>query len=92
MTGANLEAFPDAVDPEMNGKLIWEILEEYNDAVRRSSGREKGVPGDRLAHLMPKDSRYYYDMSHFTNAGAAEAAALMAPELMPVLRRMASAR
>jgi hypothetical protein len=37
-----------------------------------------------LARLMPKNSRYFYDMSHFTNAGAAEVADLLAQALSKV--------
>ena len=92
VTGVDLEAYPtDPRDTAINGRLIWEMLEEYNDVVR-SIGLEKKVPVIDLARLMPKNSLYFYDMSHFTNAGAEEVAALLARELSPVLRRMAAAR
>jgi hypothetical protein len=92
VTGVDLEAYPaDSTDTAINGKLIWEMLEEYNDVVR-GLGSEKGVPVIDLARLMPKNSLYFYDMSHFTNAGAEKVAVLLAAELSPVLRRMAPAK
>jgi lysophospholipase L1-like esterase len=92
VTGVDLEAYPtDSSDTAINGKLIWEMLEEYNDVVR-SMGLEKKVPVIDLARLMPKNSLYFYDMSHFTNAGAEKVAELLTAELSPVLRRMAAAR
>ncbi len=86
LTGANLELFPLPEDDSLNGGLVWKMLEEYNE-VTRSLCREKRLPLIDLAHSMPKNSLYYYDMSHFTNAGAAEIAGLVADSLEPVLRR-----
>jgi hypothetical protein len=48
-------------------------------------GREKGVLVIDLAREMPKDSRYYYDLMHFTNAGAARVAQLLDAQLTPFL-------
>ena len=87
LTGADLELYPtDGSDQEMNGKLIWEILERYNDVVR-SVCKEKGVPLIDLAQLLPKNSLYFYDMSHFTNRGAFEVAEIVGTCLTPVLRK-----
>jgi lysophospholipase L1-like esterase len=83
VTGADLELFP--VEDSMNGKLIWEILEEYNEVVR-SVCREKNLDLIDLARLMPKNSLYFYDMSHFTNQGAAVVASLVNEGLAPVLK------
>jgi hypothetical protein len=86
VTGVDLENFPtDPTDVEMNGKLIWEMLEEYNDVVR-SVGSEKKVPVVDLARLIPKNSLYFYDMSHFTNRGAEEVSLVLAAALVPILR------
>ena len=88
VTGVDLAAYPvDSTDPQMNGQLIWEILEEYNDVVR-AVGREKGLTVIDLGRSMPKNSLYYYDMSHFTNAGAAKVAGLVDTALIPALRRL----
>ena len=87
LTGADLALFPaDPGDRAMNGRLIWEMLEEYND-VTRAVGSEKGLPVIDLAHLLPKNSLYFYDMSHFTNQGAERVARLLADSLAPVLDR-----
>ena len=87
VTGVDLETFPtDEKDTAINGKLMWEILERYNDVVRSLAG-EKGVPVIDLARTMPKNSQYFYDMSHFTNQGAAEVAVLVAGPLDSVLRQ-----
>lgn len=83
LTGADLAAFP--VDSSVNGQLLWEMLEQYNDIVRKL-GVDRGVPVIDLARLMPKNSLYYYDMSHFTNAGAAEVAGLLTPPMVRILR------
>ncbi|MHA4808555.1 SGNH/GDSL hydrolase family protein [Flavitalea flava] len=86
LTGADLELFPaDSDDPGMNGKLLWDMLEEYND-VTRSVCREKQLPMIDLAHLLPKNSLYFYDMSHFTNKGAEKIASLLSSGLTPVLK------
>jgi len=85
ITGADLELFPtDAADRGINGRLMWDILEQYNDVVRRMCA-EKRLPLVDLARLMPKNSLYFYDMSHFTNEGAAEVSAIVAQQLRPVL-------
>jgi lysophospholipase L1-like esterase len=82
VTGADLVLFP--VDKDINGGLIWEMLERYNDVTRRLCA-EKKLPLVDLARLLPKDSRYFYDMSHFTNEGAEEVAGLLSAKLAPVL-------
>ncbi len=83
LTGADLAAFP--VERSVNGALLWEMLEAYNDVVRRMC-EERHLPMIDLARLMPKNSLYFYDMSHFTNAGAAEVAGLLAPAMIRILR------
>jgi lysophospholipase L1-like esterase len=85
LTGTDLELFPaDPKDPAMNGKLMWRMLEEYNE-VTRSVCAGKDLPMIDLAHLLPKNSLYFYDMSHFTNEGAEEVSSLVANALMPFL-------
>jgi len=84
LTGADLELF--SLEPGLNGKLLWTMLEEYNEVVR-TLGREKQVPVLDLAHLLPKNSLYFYDASHFTNAGAEKVAFLLSTELTPILEK-----
>jgi lysophospholipase L1-like esterase len=81
-TGVNLGH--KFVAKDMNGATAWEVLQLYND-VTRQVGREQGVLVIDLAREMPKDSRYYYDLMHFTNAGAEEMADLIAVQLTPFL-------
>jgi len=72
VTGADLALFPvDGMNSNVNGKLVWQLLEQYND-VTRSLCQERGLPLIDVARLMPKNSLYFYDMSHFTNEGAEE--------------------
>jgi hypothetical protein len=85
LTGTDLALFPcDPNDDQLNGGLMWQMLERYNDVVRGLPA-EKGIAVIDLAHLMPKNSLYYYDMSHFTNQGAREVAAIIGEKLVPVL-------
>jgi lysophospholipase L1-like esterase len=84
---ADLELYPvDPKDPKMNGKLIWGILEQYNDVVRRLCAERK-LPLIDLARRLPKDSDYFYDMSHFTNDGAVRVARVVDSSLRPLLER-----
>ncbi len=75
----------DPADSGINGKLIWEMLEMYNDVVRRV-GSEKRVPVIDLARLLPKNSLYFYDMSHFTNQGAQAVSGVLATAMVPIIR------
>jgi lysophospholipase L1-like esterase len=82
VTGINLETFK--LGDGLNGKELWEMLEVYNNALK-DVARENKVPVIDLAALMPKNSLYFYDASHFTNEGAAKIASLVAAGLQPVL-------
>jgi lysophospholipase L1-like esterase len=83
-TGVNLSH--RFVAKDMDGATGWEVLELYND-VTRQVGREQGVPVIDLAREMPKDSRYYFDLMHYTNAGAAKIADLIDAGLTPFLAK-----
>ena len=72
------------VAKDMNGATAWQVLELYND-VTREVGREQGVLVIDLAREMPKNSAYYYDLMHYTNAGAARVADIIAAHLTPFL-------
>ncbi len=63
------------------------LLEMYNDAMRRVA-MQQGVFLVDLAHLMPKDSQYYYDFIHFSNAGARLVGQLVAAQLDAHLERL----
>jgi hypothetical protein len=68
----------------MNGEVGWQVLELYNDVTRRV-GAEEGVLVIDEAREMPKDSRLYYDLMHFSNAGAERFADIAARQLDPYL-------
>ena len=84
LTGINLAAL--RVSGDMNGDLGWEVLELYNDVVRQR-GKEANVLVIDLAREMPKNSAYYYDLMHYTNAGAELVADIAAARLTPFLAR-----
>ncbi len=72
------------VGDDLDGATAWQVLELYND-VTREVGRERGVLVIDLAREMPKNSTYYYDLMHFTNAGAARVGDIIYTHLRPVL-------
>ncbi len=61
-----------------NSLLQEKILELYNDVLRNDSARITVID---LARKMPKNSAYYYDFIHFTNAGAEKVGEILAEEL-----------
>lgn len=69
---------------EWNGAMAWALFESYNDVVR-AQGRASDVPVIDLARRLPKSSRFFYDMLHFTNEGAEAVAHIVADELCPLL-------
>jgi lysophospholipase L1-like esterase len=78
VTGAHLGVFKLAAD--QNGKLWWGLQELYNDVTRKVAGEEQLHLVD-LAYLMPKNSYYFYDMVHFTNAGSQKVADILFDDL-----------
>lgn len=82
VTGVNLETFDYGVG--MNGRCLWEVLELYNDVMRQVC-TQKNVPVIDFAKQMPKNSLYYYDAAHFTNAGAMKVAEIIAPQLKTII-------
>src|SRR4051812_7134759 len=56
----------------------------YNDTMRQTAKRDEVHLID-LARLMPKDTKYYYDPMHYTDAGARKVAALVEKDLLPYL-------
>ena len=78
------------VDPVTGSDLgpasafFWDRLELYND-VTRQVGKQRSIPVIDLASEMPKLSTYYYDWFHFSPAGAAKVAEIVATGLTPIL-------
>jgi len=69
---------------QVRGKLAWDVLELYNDAVREV-GHEQEVLVIDTAVLLPKTSQFFYDFVHFTNDGASEVGRIVAEDLCPFL-------
>jgi hypothetical protein len=68
-----------AKDPLGDNCLLMEkVLESYNDVLRSFSRKTSVID---LARLMPKNSIYFYDFTHVTNAGAGKMADLLYSEL-----------
>ena len=82
VTNVNLDNIK--IDHNVNGRLMWEVLELYND-VTRKTGRSEGVLVIDLAKEMPKNSEFYYDYAHFTNDGAEKVAQIVCRYLVPYL-------
>jgi len=78
-TGASLATIWDPGD-ELNGAGTWRMLERYND-VTRALAASHGVALVDLARTLPKDSRLFIDLIHFSNDGAAAVGRLMAAAL-----------
>lgn len=84
VTGLDLARIK-AYGPRQSGKMYWDVLEAYNDVVRKL-GREHGVQIIDLARQMPKSSRYFYDFIHYTPEGAQVIAEIIDRSLCPALQ------
>jgi lysophospholipase L1-like esterase len=67
------------------GEDKWNILEKYNK-VTREVARENNVPLIDLASEMPKDTKYYYDFVHYTEAGAAKVGEIVSAHLVDIIK------
>jgi lysophospholipase L1-like esterase len=65
--------------------LFFERAFAIYNATMRQVAQSEHVHLIDLEHLMPKDTKYYYDNVHFTDAGAAKVAALVTSGLQPYL-------
>ncbi len=62
------------------------MLEKYNEGTRQVA-KEKNIPLIDLAHDLPKSSKYFYDIVHFTNDGAEKTSEILYDSLTSILRR-----
>ena len=69
-----------------DGRLAWELLELYND-ITREVGVENNVHVIDLAKEMPKDSKYYRDLLHFTIEGSEKIAEIVSIPLLEILKK-----
>jgi lysophospholipase L1-like esterase len=84
VTGINLARIK--VTNKMDGETAWEVLELYNDTTK-AVGKREGVLVIDAARELPKSSRYFADMIHFSNAGAQALAQIVYAGLEPHLAR-----
>lgn len=66
--------------------VFWSVLESYND-VARAVAAETGALLVDVARVLPKDSRYYFDIMHFSVAGSDRVAEIVWRDLCPFLKR-----
>jgi hypothetical protein len=68
-----------------SGAMYWASVELYNDVVRRV-GQDRGAVVIDLAYKLPKSSKFFYDLTHFTAAGADAVAGIIYASLCPALQ------
>jgi hypothetical protein len=69
-----------------DGLFWYKSLETFNDTMRQVASAEHAYLID-LEHAMPKDTKYYWDPIHYTDAGAAKVAEVAAAGLLPYLEQ-----
>jgi len=89
VTGADLATYRIADD--LNGKLLWQKLELYNQETRHVANRNNVHLID-LARRLPKSTRYFYDLWHYNNAGCLKIGNVVADALIPFLQEKYSAK
>jgi lysophospholipase L1-like esterase len=82
LSGRNLETVGSPIG--YNGRMIWQLLEQYNN-VSRAAATRYSLPVIDLASEMPKSSLYFYDICHFTNEGSAKVAEIVSRHLKSIL-------
>ncbi|MCB0518011.1 MAG: SGNH/GDSL hydrolase family protein [Lewinellaceae bacterium] len=82
VTGADLENIK--VWKEANGKAVWALLKTYNETTKMVAAENQCGLLD-IAEKLPKSSRYYYDLMHYSNEGSEKVAWLAWQELVPIL-------
>jgi lysophospholipase L1-like esterase len=82
VTGVNLATIK--LGENLNGGLMFQAVELYNGVTRQAAGQEKVLLID-LARELPRNSAYYYDYLHYTEAGARAVARIVDAQLTPFL-------
>jgi hypothetical protein len=78
-TGKNLSRLPECL-------FRYQLYEIYNDTLRYVAQSE-GVLLIDLSRTMPKDTKYYWDYMHYTDAGEEELTKEVTRELLPYIAR-----
>jgi len=81
-TGVDLEKIK--LGENLNGALMYAVVELYNHTLRQVAEKDHVLLID-LARELPRNSAYYYDYLHYTEAGAAEVAEIIYRGLRPFL-------
>lgn len=82
LTGVDLETIK--VWKEANGKAVWQLLELYNETTEKVAASRSCSVLD-IAGKFPKNSRYFYDLMHYSNEGSELVGQQVWQELAPVL-------
>jgi lysophospholipase L1-like esterase len=82
VTGVNLATIK--LGENLNGGLMFQTVDLYNGVTRQVAGQEKVLLID-LARELPRNSAYYYDYLHYTEAGAKAVAGIVDAQLTPFL-------
>ncbi len=83
-TGVDLERM--MLTRNLSGAAAWDKLQLYND-VTRQVAKEQEIPLIDLALRLPKDSDFFYDAMHFTNAGSLATSEIIAADLHSYLTK-----
>lgn len=83
LTNANLATA--RLGGNINGSLMWQILQVYNMRTKEVCNRNSVNVID-LAQHMPKNSWYYYDKSHYTKEGSRKVAEIITFYLAGILQ------
>jgi len=70
----------------LDGLTRWQRLERVNN-ITRAAARTLGAPLLDIATRLTRSSAYFYDLVHYTEAGAAALGELFAAELSLVIKR-----
>ncbi len=81
---AKMEAFEG-----VPGELIWESLELTNDVIRQV-GKREGEFVINLSEYLPKSSKYYIDLVHFSNEGNERVGDIIYKKICPYLTKQFS--
>jgi hypothetical protein len=73
------------VSEQMNGELYWKKLELYNEATRNACLANK-VDLIDLAHLLPKNSAYFFDEMHYSNEGSIQVGKIISEQSRKILK------
>ena len=72
-------------DSKISAQQFKEIYDKFNEAIVEV-GRNNGVMVIDLAHLVPQESEYMYDVVHLKTAGSQLAARIISEKLQPLVK------